>query len=112
VVKDINADFGICPLTPNNFNYSKSDLKQIEYYASGSVCIGTVFNNGMPSPYDNGFLNVKDDCTVDDIWNVFNDHLNPDMYNSIRNKQYEFMVKNHRYTEDPTYINQLLKVFV
>ncbi len=111
VVKEQNADFGICPLTPNNFNYSKSDLKQIEYYASGSVCIGTVFDNGMPSPYDSGILNVKDTCTVDDIWKIVNDHRNPDKYNEVIKQQYTKMIQGHRYTEDPVYINQLLKIF-
>ena len=62
-VKEQRAHFGIMPLVPNNFNHGKSDIKAIEHYADGVVCIGTTFTNGKPSPYDNNPVTIPDNCT-------------------------------------------------
>ena len=66
-IKDQNADFCINPLVPNDFNYSKSDLKQVECSAAGVACIGTTFTNGKPSPYDHAYITAPDNITVEGI---------------------------------------------
>lgn len=110
-VKDINADFGIMPLVPNNFNYSKSDIKAIELYSCGVACIGTTFSNGKPSPYDNNPLKVLDTCSVDDIDRLVSKYCKMDEYNKILDVQYNKMVKEHRYMEDPVYVKLLIDAY-
>jgi len=110
-VMDTNANFSIGPLVPNYFNYSKSDIKSIEAYASGSLFIGTTFTNDKPSPYDNCFLTQPDNCTVDDIQSMIDKYCEPENYNEILTSQYEYMVKGGRYLESTSYVNMLTKVF-
>lgn len=107
-VKDINADFGIMPLVPNNFNYSKSDIKAIELYSCGVLCVGTTFTNGKPSPYDNNPLSLPDNCTVADIDRLFDKYTKVDNYNKILTTQYSKMIKEHRYIEDAAYVKLLV----
>jgi len=103
--------FSIGPLVPNRFNYCKSDIKAIEAYATGSVFIGTApFYNGKPSPYDNCFLKLHDRCSVQDIENMIEEHTNPDKFNDIINKQYQYLIDAGRYTESPKFINYLLSI--
>jgi hypothetical protein len=108
VVKDVNADFGIMPIVPNNFNHSKSDIKAIELYTCGVVCIGTTFTNGKPSPYDNNPLTLPDNCSVEDIDRLIAKYSKVDNYNKILDTQYNKMIKEHRYIEDPAYVKLLI----
>jgi len=110
-VKDINADFGIMPLVPNNFNYSKSDIKAIELYSCGVACIGTTFVNGKPSPYDNNPLTLPNTCSVSDIEKMFEKYSKVDNYNKILETQYSKMVREHRYLEDPAYVKLLVESY-
>jgi hypothetical protein len=107
-VKDVNADFGIMPLVPNNFNYSKSDIKAIELYTCGVVCFGTTFINGKPSPYDNNPLSLPNNCSVGDIDRMIEKYSKVENYNKILDTQYNKMVREHRYTEDPAYVKLLI----
>jgi len=107
-VRDINADFAIMPLVPNNFNYSKSDIKAVELYSCGVACIGTTFTNGKPSPYDNNPLTLPDTCTVSDIDSLVSKYCKMDAYNKVLEIQYNKMNKEHRYLEDPVYVKLLV----
>lgn len=106
-ILEYGAHFSIGPLVDNNFNRSKSDIKMIEAYASGSAFIGNIFSSKMPSPYDDNFINVYDNCSVSDIEDKINEYCEPDKYNEIIKKQYEYMVVNGRYTESPIFVNYL-----
>lgn len=111
VVKSLNADFGIAPLVPNNFNHSKSDIKHIELCTQGVASIGTVFTNGKPSPYDNNEITLPDNCTIEDIDAVFNKYCEPEAYNQVVKNQYEMMKRDGRYLESPQYVNLLTSIF-
>ncbi len=110
-LKNQNADFGIAPLTPNNFNYSKSDIKHIEYCSLGIVSIGTTFINGKPSPYDNNILKTPLNATVEDIDKIVFENCKVEKYNDIRKQQYDMLVKDGRYLESSEYINKLLTIY-
>jgi len=110
-LKNQNADFGIAPLTPNNFNYSKSDIKQCEYAALGIVGIGSTFTNGKPSPYDGNIVSLPTDCTVEDIDKVFAENCKADAYNDVRSKQYDILVRDGRYLESSEYVNNLVSIY-
>lgn len=102
-----SADFSIGPLVDNNFNRSKSDIKMIESYASGSLFLGTIFKSKFDSPYDDNFVNLYDDCTVKDIEETIDKYSEPELYNEIIDKQYDYMKSNGRYTESPIFIKYL-----
>lgn len=110
-VRSENADFGIAPLVPNFFNYSKSDLKHIEYCAGGILSIGTVFRNGKSSPYDNNIVKTYEDITVEEIDEIFDQYTEPDQYNDVIQKQYDMLDKNGRWLESPQYVKRLLQIF-
>jgi len=103
-IKDFRADIGIAPLVPNYFNYSKSDIKHIEYCALGILSIGTVFTNGKPSPYDNNFLKVNNNCSVQDIDKLVDEYTEPNNYNRIIKQQYEMMDNTGRFLESEKYV--------
>ena len=84
--KNVEADIGIMPLIPNNFNHAKSDIKYIEYCAMSLPAIGSVFTNGLPSPYDDCELTVPDNCTVDDIDEVVEKLREPEFYINVKNE--------------------------
>jgi len=108
-VKSVNADFGIGPLVRNNFNYSKSNIKYQELACEGIPFIGSVFTNGKPSPYDTCELTVKDVCSVEDIEKiVFSLSENPEKYNDVVRKQYEFLDRTGGYLESPQYVQKLV----
>jgi len=109
-IKNFKPDFGIAPLVPNYFNYSKSDIKHIEYCAIGALSIGTIFKNGKPSPYDNNFLKVYNDCSVKDIDDLFWHLTEPEVYNDILKKQYNMLYDDGRYMESEIFLNQLTKI--
>lgn len=107
---DFKADFSIGPLVINQFNRAKSDIKAIESYASGSLFIGTIFNDKTPSPYDNCFLKLYNDCSVKDIQTIIEEYSYPEKYNDVMNKQYQYLLNEGRYTESPKFINNLLSI--
>ena len=109
LVKAQVADIGIMPVVPNNFNHSKSDIKAIEHYADCVPCIGTVFTNGKPSPYDNNPVTLPDNCTVEDIEKKMDWLCEPENYNKIKNEQWDKMFNEGRWTESPAFINILTK---
>lgn len=104
-----HADFSIGPLVPNFFNYSKSCIKMQEAYATGSVFIGSTFQNGYPSPYDVSFLNLSNNCTESDIDGMITEYCEPDKYNEILEKQYREMDEQGWWLESPKYVNKLCK---
>jgi len=106
-IKSFGADFGIAPLVPNYFNYSKSDIKHIEYCSLGMVSIGTTFTNGKPSPYDNNSVSVNDKCTFQDIQNVFDEYCEPENYNRVVKEQYAKMDADGRWLESNKYVKLL-----
>lgn len=109
-IKNINPDFGIAPLVPNYFNYSKSCIKYQEYCAVGAVGIGTYFTNNKPSPYDVCKVKVPDNITVDEIEQLFDRITEPDEYNKILYEQYNQLINEDWYTESSGYINKFLKI--
>lgn len=109
-VKDYRADIGIAPLVPNYFNYSKSDIKHIEYCSLGILSIGTVFTNGKPSPYDNNLLKVTNDCSVQDINQLVDEYTEPENYNKIIKQQYEILDKTGRWMESEKYVKMLTEI--
>jgi hypothetical protein len=111
VVKSHKPDFGIAPLVPNYFNYSKSDIKHIEHCAVGAVSIGTYFTNGKPSPYDNNFVKVPDNITIDGIDEIFDEYTEPERYNEIIKRQYKMLDDDGRWLESPKFINKLASLF-
>ncbi len=108
-IKRENADFCINPLTPNEFNYSKSDLKLVECSAAGVACVGTVFTNGKPSPYDECKIKAPDDITVEGIDKLLKPCFEYNTYNNILKEQYKWIETEGRYTESPQFINKLVK---
>jgi len=109
-VKGAKADFGIIPLVQNDFNRSKSNLKFLEYAAAGIVGIGTTFVDGTISPYSSMPLSVPCDTTVDGIDSVFKAATQPDIYNSVLDKQYNYLTDNDHWLESHNYINKFLKI--
>ena len=109
-IKDFRADIGIAPLVPNYFNYSKSDIKHIEYCSLGILSIGTVFTNGKPSPYDNNLLKVTNSCSVQDINNIIDEYTEPENYNRIIKQQYEMLDKTGRWLESEKYVKMLTDI--
>lgn len=107
VVRSINADFGIAPLVPNYFNYSKSAIKYQEYCMVGTVGIGTVFTNGKPSPYDINITTAPDNITVDGIDKMIDTLCDPENYNNILDLQYKQLIDNAWITESKEYINTI-----
>lgn len=109
-VKGAKADFGIMPLIENDFNRAKSNLKFLEYAAAGIVGIGTTFTDGSLSPYYDMPIKVTCDTTVDEIDSVFKEVSQPDLYNNILKKQYDYLKEKDHWLESPNYINRFLKV--
>ena len=106
-VKEQKAHFGIMPLVPNNFNHGKSDIKAIEHYADGVVCVGTTFTNGKPSPYDNNPVTLPDNCSVEDIEKLFDYLCEPENFNKVKNEQYNKLNNEARFIEHPDYVKYL-----
>jgi hypothetical protein len=110
-VKATRPDIIVMPLVPNNFNYSKSDIKAIESYAIGAVAVGTVFGADKgPSPYDDNLVNVPYNCTVADIEEKINWCCDMNNFNETIAKQYKKLIDEGRYLEDAKYINFLTSI--
>jgi len=107
-IMNIKPDFGIAPLVPNYFNYSKSCIKYQEYCAVGAVGIGTYFTNGQPSPYDVCQVKVPDNITVPEIDDLFKEITEPETYNKILKNQYTQTMKSNWYTESPGYVKAFM----
>jgi len=110
-VKNVKADFGISPLVPNYFNYSKSAIKYQEYCADGIVGIGTEFTNGKPSPYDICQIKASDNITVKEIDDLFDKYCEPKNYNKILDAQYQQLIESDWFTESQGYVNKLINIF-
>jgi hypothetical protein len=110
-ILEFEPDFSIAPLVPNYFNFSKSDIKYIEACAYQAVFMGSVFTNGMPSPYDNCMVKVPDNFTPEQIEEQMWKHCEPEIFNKIIRDQYEMLEKDGRWLESDAYINQLTKIF-
>lgn len=108
-IKKGNYDFCINPLVPNEFNYSKSDLKLVECSAAGIACIGTVFTNDKPSPYDHAFITAPDDITEAGIDKLIKKFCKPKAFNSVIEKQTKWIDTENRWTESPNYINNFIR---
>lgn len=107
-VKEQKADFGLAPLVPNYFNYSKSFIKYQEYCASGIVGLGTYFTNGNPSPYDVCKVKFPDNVTMAEIDDKFEKLKYPEYYNQILKAQYAQLIDNNWYMESKGYIDLLM----
>jgi len=105
LVKRCKAHIGVMPLVPNDFNYSKSDIKYIEHCADGVPAIGTVFENGKPSPYDDIELKVPNTCTVEDINKIVDELKDPEYYKSVRDTQRKKLDDDGRWLESIQYVN-------
>lgn len=110
-IKEFRPEFGIAPLVPNYFNYSKSDIKHIEYEAVGALSIGTTFTNGKPSPYDNNFVKVTNEVTVKELDELFDEYTEPEKYNEIIKKQYAHLDTDGRWLESKKYMKVLTSIF-
>jgi len=110
-ILNIRPDFGIAPLVPNYFNYSKSCIKYQEYCAAGTLGIGTYFTNGKQSPYDVCQVKVPETITVDEIDRLVSDLCEPEKYNEVVSNQYKQMMDSNWYTESPGYVNMLMSMF-
>jgi hypothetical protein len=111
-VKKQNADIVIMPLVPNNFNHSKSDIKYLECCAIGAPAIGTTFTNGKPSPYDVCQLKLPDTCSIQDIQNLVDEVCEPELYNKVKNNQYDWMDTEGRWLESQKYVNHFVKILM
>jgi hypothetical protein len=104
-------DIGIAPLVPNMFNYSKSNIKHIEYCALNCASIGTVFSSGMTSPYDSNILKVTEKVTVEELDMLLEKLKNPEFFNSVLKEQHAYMDVNGLYLESVKNIKLLTKIF-
>ena len=111
-VMQARPDFGIGPLTPNLFNFSKSSIKMIEQYAAGSVFVGTHFKDvvGGVSPYDDSFVSVSHETSAQEISEVFDYYSYPEHYNDVLAKQYKRMKMEGLWTESERNVNLLTSV--
>jgi len=108
----VKADFIIGPLVPNNFNYSKSNIKYQESCAAGVPFIGTMFTNGKPSPYDVCKIRVTENVKVKDLEDiVFGLSKNFEDYNKVVKAQYEWMDKTGGYMESPKFVKNLVSSY-
>lgn len=109
-VQQARPDFGIGPLTPNLFNFSKSPIKMIEQYAVGSVFVGTHFKDvghGAVSPYDDSFVNVSHETSSKELSEIFDYYSHPEHYNAVLKKQYNRMREDGLWTESERNVNLL-----
>ena len=105
VVRSVKANLGIAPLIENDFNKCKSDIKFLEYAASGTPFIGSSFVDGN-SPYEN-YNNVNQNVTPEQIQEKFESMMEVENYNKIKNDQYAYLVNNGKYLESQKYIETL-----
>ena len=110
--QQVRPDFGIGPLVPNLFNFSKSSIKMIEQYAVGSLFVGTHFKDvvGGVSPYDDSFISVPHETTAQEISEVFDYYSYPEHYNDVLAKQYKRMNVEGLWTESERNVNLLTSV--
>lgn len=116
MVINSRPDFGIMPLVKNNFNKSKSDLKEIEYASIGAVAIGSYFDDEQMTvnqgPYANCEAKISYKATADEIDAYFDSLCDPLEYNRIMNIQYAKLVNDGRYLESAKYIDSFIKPFL
>ena len=105
IVRSVKANLGIAPLIENDFNKCKSDIKFLEYAASGTPFIGSSFVDGN-SPYEN-YNNVNQNVTPEQLQEKFESMMEVENYNKIKNDQYAYLVNNGKYLESQKYIETL-----
>lgn len=104
------ADFGLMPLVPNNFNRGKSNLKYLEYCASGVLGIGTSFVDKTVSPYDCMDVKLMNNCTLSQIEELFETYRDPKNYNRAIENQYKFLDDNGHWLESKKWIDNFMSV--
>jgi len=107
LVKSIRADIGIMPLTLNNFNRAKSDLKAIEFYAAGVPSIGSVFPDGT-SPYEKNPVTLPYNATVKDIRAKVEWLCYPENHNKVKDQQYSIIKDEGRYLESRRFVDSFM----
>lgn len=109
-VLGVDADFCLFPLIPNQFNCSKSDLKNIECCAAGIIGIGADFTyRGYKSPYHYMKTKIRWDCTAKELENLINSYCSVEKYNRTIEENLNFLEENGRWLESPKFINDLVK---
>lgn len=114
MVLEQNCDISIMPLTENEFNCSKSSLKAREAFASGMVCLGSVFNDSkFPSPYNeiHQSCQIKSDASEEDIEKTFKWIKNKDNWNTVKNWQYDIFEKNQWWLESKRHQQLITSIF-
>lgn len=106
------ADIGLMPLTPNNFNRGKSDIKYVEYAAANVVAIGCYFSGEKwAGPYKDLPVTLPYNCKVADIEKVVESLKEPTTFNKVLERQNDFLDKEGRWLESPMYVNRWVKAF-
>lgn len=104
-IKNCNADIGIAPLQINDFNRGKSNLKMLEYSASGIPGVYTDIE-----PYKDCRLTTENEnAMIDQIqWLVENPQKRYEVWSSDTKK-----IRNDLFLEDNIvkYVNEHLKLF-
>ena len=106
-VMSIKPDFAIAPLTENEFNRCKSDLRFIESCAIGAVFLGSDWPN---SPYEDIHPDCRcpKDITKEQLQEKFDNLCKKDNYNKVRNWQYSYLNDKNRWLESNGHTNNLL----
>lgn len=104
VVKSLECDIGLAPLMDNEFNSCKSNIKQLEYVASG---IAGIFSK--VEPYNNCYCKVKNDEEL--ISWIEKLAGNIDLRADVWTKDYE-RIRNDLYWEDSGNLGKYLKTYL
>ena len=100
----------LCPLTTNDFNRAKSNLKFLEYAAGGIAAIGTTFTDGTNSPYYDIPVKLTTETTIEEIDATVKMLCNKDNFNKTIKDQYDYLKANNHWLESKGYIDRFLKV--
>ena len=98
----IRPHFYLAPLTSNNFNRAKSDLKLKEAAALDAVFIGSDFA-GSPYRYAPKNQLVPNSATKDDLNNLFQNLCNPENFQLAIQWQRQLLEEKHCLHEDPIF---------
>jgi len=104
LIKSLNANVGIAPLLKHDFNRSKSNIKALEYIASG---IPGVYTNITP------YENLKNVCETDNYMIDRIEHLanNPDFRKETLEYDYN-MVKDQLFWEENDNIKKYVDTYL
>jgi hypothetical protein len=104
-------DISLMPIVPNNFNYGKSNLRYIEACAIQAVGIGTVFNNGNPSPYDDNIIKVSETVSVEELDELLEKIKTVEFFNDTIKQQNDYIKNNGLYLESKQHIDRLMSIY-